>query len=336
MFKNGKAGRRLLTVTALTLLMVCVLSTTSAQAWPWRKVWLSFQVRNNTGHPVNGIITGGINFGHCQSCIHVPSGHWAYFPSCYGASVPVWMWGIGSVNGYYFGKSPVSPWPYNFKIVGVGCIFCAAVSGVGVWLQDWVPRGWFPTAGLKCTSPVTLAVGDSIPQPVTVANIQYACVEEPIPFDSLSYDYELPYEPADMPPESLLYPGDSIEIVGIWPEDVGDSTLVIRGLLIALVDAEGKGSFWDTVYFAAQIMPCCNGDGMRGNVDDLTGPGGEVDVADLTYLVAYLFQGGQMPPCPDEANADGIVGVGGPIDVADLTHLVTYLFMGGPAPAACP
>ncbi|MEW5993783.1 MAG: hypothetical protein AB1744_05225 [Candidatus Zixiibacteriota bacterium] len=44
---------------------------------------------------------------------------------------------------------------------------------------------------------------------------------------------------------------------------------------------------------------CCNHDGIRGNVDGIVGPGGPIDVADLTYLVAYLFQGGPAPaPCP--------------------------------------
>ncbi len=81
---------------------------------------------------------------------------------------------------------------------------------------------------------------------------------------------------------------------------------------------------------------CCNGDSIRGNVDYLAGPGGEVDIADLTYLVQYLFREGPAPPCLDEGNADGIVTGGSPVDVADLVILVEYLFWGGPAPAACP
>ena len=81
-----------------------------------------------------------------------------------------------------------------------------------------------------------------------------------------------------------------------------------------------------------QVFGCCQN---RGNADGITGPGGPVDVADLTYLVAYLFQGGTAPPCEPEGNVDGIVGVGGPIDVADLTFLVAYLFQGGAAPPPC-
>ncbi|MFH1373516.1 MAG: dockerin type I repeat-containing protein, partial [bacterium] len=69
---------------------------------------------------------------------------------------------------------------------------------------------------------------------------------------------------------------------------------------------------------------CCN---KRGDVDD----SGGIDVGDLTYLVAYLFQGGPPPPCEDEGDVDGT----GSIDVGDLTYLVAYLFQGGPTPPPC-
>ncbi len=76
---------------------------------------------------------------------------------------------------------------------------------------------------------------------------------------------------------------------------------------------------------------CCV-DPIRGNVD---GDGAEnVNVADLTYLVNYLFNSGPPPPCPEEGNVDGDVGES--INIADLTYLVAYLFRGGPAPPACP
>ncbi len=69
---------------------------------------------------------------------------------------------------------------------------------------------------------------------------------------------------------------------------------------------------------------CCQ---LHGNVDGING----VNVSDLTYLVAYLFQGGAEPPCYEEGNVDGI----GAIDVSDLTYLVAYLFQGGPLPPPC-
>jgi len=74
---------------------------------------------------------------------------------------------------------------------------------------------------------------------------------------------------------------------------------------------------------------CCNHDGMRGDVNyDLSGP----NVADLTYLVDYLFRGGPPPPCPEEGDVNG----DGNTNVADLTYLVDYLFRGGPPPPPCP
>ncbi|MFH2048602.1 MAG: hypothetical protein ABIJ12_04060 [bacterium] len=81
---------------------------------------------------------------------------------------------------------------------------------------------------------------------------------------------------------------------------------------------------------------CCSGDGIRGNVDDIVGSGVHIDVADLVFLVDYMFKGGAEPPCLDEGNVDGLDGLSGSIDIADLTYLVSYLFKAGPAPAACP
>jgi len=76
---------------------------------------------------------------------------------------------------------------------------------------------------------------------------------------------------------------------------------------------------------------CCTAP-IRGNVDGDEFE--EVDVADLTYLVAYLFTGGPSPPCPEEGNVDGDEFE--EVNVADLTYLVAFLFTGGPAPANCP
>ncbi|MEK7774586.1 MAG: thrombospondin type 3 repeat-containing protein [Candidatus Zixiibacteriota bacterium] len=72
---------------------------------------------------------------------------------------------------------------------------------------------------------------------------------------------------------------------------------------------------------------CCVG--LRGNVNF---DGGQlVNVVDVTYLVGYLFQGGNPPPCPNEGNVNGVSS----INVVDLTYLVAYLFSGGAPPPAC-
>ncbi|MBU8933311.1 MAG: C10 family peptidase [candidate division Zixibacteria bacterium] len=81
---------------------------------------------------------------------------------------------------------------------------------------------------------------------------------------------------------------------------------------------------------------CCDNDGKRGNVDAIIGEGEYINVADLTYLVSYLFTGGHEPPCMDEGNVDGLDNSGSLINIADLTYLVAYLFTGGPTPPTCP
>jgi hypothetical protein len=131
---------------------------------------------------------------------------------------------------------------------------------------------------------------------------------------------------SQLPPDSLYFPPPSAAPVRLFRVSDG----VHRGWLC---HAEHQ----PTLFVPCDTGgPCCDGDGVRGNADNITGPGGEVDVADLTFLVAYLFSGGPVPPCIDEGNVDGIIGPGGPIDVADLTYLVAFLFQGGPAPAPCP
>ncbi len=61
-----------------------------------------------------------------------------------------------------------------------------------------------------------------------------------------------------------------------------------------------------------------------GDVND----DGSVDVADMSYLVAYLFEGG---PLPQPYECVGDIDATGSIDVGDLTYLVAYLFQGGSA-----
>lgn len=66
---------------------------------------------------------------------------------------------------------------------------------------------------------------------------------------------------------------------------------------------------------------------------DLNGDGVGPDIADLVFLVTYMFQGGEEPDCLEAADIDG--SGAGP-DIADLVHLVTYMFQGGPPPVECP
>ena len=74
---------------------------------------------------------------------------------------------------------------------------------------------------------------------------------------------------------------------------------------------------------------CCVG--VRGNVDG--DPLDQITIADLVYLVSYMFQSGPVPPCMKEANING--DIFGTIDISDLLYLVDYMFQNGPEPALC-
>ena len=76
---------------------------------------------------------------------------------------------------------------------------------------------------------------------------------------------------------------------------------------------------------------CCLGV-MRGNVDDLDGD--LIVIADLVYLVDFMFNFGPPPPCWDEGDINGDAGPLLTID--DMVYLVDYIFNSGPPPPPCP
>jgi hypothetical protein len=79
---------------------------------------------------------------------------------------------------------------------------------------------------------------------------------------------------------------------------------------------------------------CCIGN--RGNANN--DPGDAANIADITFLVKYLFgiPPGPAPVCIEEANANSDPAEAA--NIADITFLVKYLFgiPPGPAPGPCP
>jgi|GEM_PF-1915003 len=76
-------------------------------------------------------------------------------------------------------------------------------------------------------------------------------------------------------------------------------------------------------YTSAQ---CCE---VRGDTDHSGGP---PNLADVVYLADYIFGGGEVPQCADEAdvNLDGYPG-----DISDIVMLADYIFHSGTSPADC-
>jgi len=84
-----------------------------------------------------------------------------------------------------------------------------------------------------------------------------------------------------------------------------------------LVDDNGS-NYSDQGEFTIYVAPTAV---IPGDVDT----SGSVNVADLTFIVAYLFQGGSSPLVLNTADVDGSCE----INVEDLTYMVEYLFLNG-------
>ncbi len=89
-------------------------------------------------------------------------------------------------------------------------------------------------------------------------------------------------------------------------------------------DGDGRGDLCDD---------CCD---IRGDVNH---SGSDRDIADLIFMVSFMFQNGAEPPCKIEPNyypeAD-CDGNGSEMDIADLIRMVNSMFCSGPNVEPCP
>ncbi len=56
-----------------------------------------------------------------------------------------------------------------------------------------------------------------------------------------------------------------------------------------------------------------------------------INIADVTYIISYIFSGGP-PPAPLNA---GDADCGGGVNIGDVTYLIAYIFGGGMSPCSC-
>ncbi len=107
-------------------------------------------------------------------------------------------------------------------------------------------------------------------------------------------------------------------------------TSVMDGTVDSLYENVRKAKKW----FLNHVTTWCGGTccipPLRGNAD--YDPLDAINVADLIYLVRYLFFDDPAPPCAEEGDVDADGGV----NVADISYLVSYIFYGGSPPHACP
>ena len=93
-----------------------------------------------------------------------------------------------------------------------------------------------------------------------------------------------------------------------------DGTVDQSNDFVASVPGEGET---DTVTFTPPIN-------VRGDADG----GGDVNIGDATYLVKYIFQGGDEPRPLEAGDSD----CSHDVNIGDASFLVKYIFAGGPEP----
>jgi len=113
----------------------------------------------------------------------------------------------------------------------------------------------------------------------------------------------------------------SISSSGVY----GDSTFIeLDGYGNYLPEFSGFFATYQPVAMACTLSVCI----AHGDIDGAPG----INIADITYLVDYLFNGGS-PPLPVLEVGD--VNCDDDINIVDLTYLVEYLFSDGSPPCSC-
>ncbi len=103
---------------------------------------------------------------------------------------------------------------------------------------------------------------------------------------------------------------------------VKTDTLDLTGDYAGIINVSFDGGSFEIPMFLSLVYPYVSGD---ANGDGL------IDIADVVYLINYLFISGPTPVPLEagDANCDGVV------DIADVVYLINYLFIDGPPPLGC-
>jgi hypothetical protein len=120
-----------------------------------------------------------------------------------------------------------------------------------------------------------------------------------------------------------LAPGDTLVFVKILTSTYEGLIGLQNNVLKARQWIENRPFIfsWPTEYQCS----CCDVPGDANN-------NGSVNILDITFLIAYLYQGGPPPDCCPEGDANGNAA----INILDITYLIAYLYQGGPPPICNP
>ena len=165
---------------------------------------------------------------------------------------------------------------------------------------------------------VNISLSDTLPNPADTIDV-YATVHNTgdVSLDSvdvlITIDTNLTYEVfVDIPAHDSVVVSTQFAIPGEL--SVISANVDRNDRKIELDDSNNT----DTLFAS---LGCCSFPGDANN-------SGNVNIADVTFLIARIFAGGQAPVCSDEADANG----SGTVNIADVTYLIARIFAGGSAP----
>jgi hypothetical protein len=248
--------------------------------------------------------------------------------------MPLWTDSIKTLAVTYPDNFPLLPSSFPVHVENEGG---APVNSAYVCLwkgNEIYERGYTDAGGDLTLEVAPSTLGDMY---VTVTDRNFLpyqgaseCLGNLPPVADFTFDPSIPTRHDTVQFSSTSYDNDGFIVS--WQWDFGDDSTAsgeqvmhcFAGygaymVTLAVMDDGGTG---DTVQTEVVVEPIC------GDVDD---NGSQANVADLTYLVNYLFREGTPPAVMAMANVDGEGGV----NVTDITYLVNYLFRSGPVPV-CP
>lgn len=185
-------------------------------------------------------------------------------------------------------------------------------SGPGWGVRNIVSLDWY--ADLS----VNISLSDTLPNPADTIDV-YATVHNTgdVSLDSvdvlITVDTNLTYEVfVNLPAHDSVVVSTQFAIPGEL--NVISAIVDRNNRKIELDDSNNT----DTLFAS---LGCCSFPGDANN-------SGSVNIADVTFLIARIFAGGQAPVCNDEADANG----SDTVNIADVTFLIARIFAGGSAP----
>lgn len=125
-----------------------------------------------------------------------------------------------------------------------------------------------------------------------------------------------PLAPGSGPIASLYF--------SIPSEPAGDSNLIQLSYGATMPTFVYGGRVYSPVFKSGLLSLCAKAGDPNAS--------GNINIADVTYLIAYIFSGGP-PPLP--ALSSGDANCSGSVNIADITFLIARIFAGGPPPCDC-